>query len=53
MRPLWTDEELMKNRRDDWTFSEADRRQVQAVARGSEPATTTADDAGDVESAGR
>ena len=53
MRPLWTDEELMQNRPGDWTFSEADRRQVQAVARESESAPTTADDAGDVEAAGR
>jgi hypothetical protein len=30
MRPLWTDEELTHNRPDDWTFSDADRRQVQA-----------------------
>ena len=45
MRPLWTDEELIQNRPDDWTFSEADRRQLQAVARESE-STTTSDDAG-------
>ena len=53
MRPLWTDEELTLNRPGDWTFSEADRRQVQAVARESESAPTAADDAGDVEAAGR
>jgi len=50
MRPLWTDEELMQNRPGDWTFSEADRRQVQAVARESEPA---ADDASGVDATGR
>jgi len=53
MRPLWTDEELIQNRPDDWTFSEADRRQVQTVARESESASTTADDAGSVEALGR
>ena len=31
MRPLWTDEELRQNRPDDWTFSDADRRQVQEI----------------------
>jgi len=50
MRPLWTDDELMRNHPGDWTFSEADRRQVQAVARESE---TAGDDAGDVEATGR
>ena len=50
MRPLWTDDELMRNHPGDWTFSEADRRQVQAVARESE---TAADDTGDFESAAR
>jgi hypothetical protein len=48
MRSLWTDEELMQNRADDWTFSEADRRQVQAV-RESAPA----DDDAAVEATGR
>jgi hypothetical protein len=50
MRPLWTDDELMRNQPADWTFSETDRRQVQAVARESE---TTASDAGDAEATGR
>jgi hypothetical protein len=53
MRPLWTDQELMQNRPDDWTFSEADRRQVQAAARGDDAARTAPADAGDLEAAGR
>jgi len=53
MRPLWTDEELIQNRPDDWTFSEADRRQVQTVARESESPITAADDAGSIEALGR
>jgi hypothetical protein len=54
MRPLWTDHELTQNRSGDWTFSEAERRQVQAVARESaaSPAPSSAD-GGDVEAAGR
>jgi hypothetical protein len=52
MRGLWTDEELMHDRPGDWTFSDEDRRQVQAVARDSEP-PTSADDSGNVELAGR
>jgi hypothetical protein len=50
MRPLWTDEELMQNRPGDWTFSEADRRQVQAVARESE---TADDDSAGADATGR
>jgi len=53
MRPLWTDQELMQNRPDDWTFSEADRRQVQAAARGDDAARTAPAGAGDLEAAGR
>ena len=53
MRPLWTDEELILNRPDDWTFSEADRRQVQAAARSDDAARTAPADAGDLEAAGR
>ena len=53
MRPLWTDEELIQNRPGDWTFSEADRRQLQTVARESESATAAPDDAGNVEALGR
>jgi hypothetical protein len=49
MRALWTDEELMHHRTDDWTFSETDRRQVQAVASESDPT----DGSGDVEATGR
>jgi len=33
MRPLWTDAELMQNRPGDWTFSDSERRQVQATGR--------------------
>jgi hypothetical protein len=36
MRPLWTDAELLQNRPGDWTFSDAERRQVQAAARGED-----------------
>jgi len=58
MRPLWTDEELMQSRPGDWIFSEADRRQVQAAARGSAPstsvrATPAIDDSSEGEAAGR
>jgi hypothetical protein len=42
MRPLWTDEELMHNRPGDWTFSDADRRQVQAMSRERDPSTDLA-----------
>ena len=52
MRPLWTDDELMQNRPGDWTFSDADRRQVQAVARESAGRETIADP-GDAEAIGR
>ncbi len=33
MRAVWTDAELAQNRRDDWSFTEAERLQSQAVAR--------------------
>jgi len=54
MRPLWTDDELTQNRSGDWTFSEAERRQVQAVARESAASPTPSSaDGGDAEAAGR
>ena len=53
MRPLWTDEELIQNRPGDWTFSNADRRQLQTVSRESESSTAAPDDAGNVEALGR
>ena len=53
MRPLWTDTELAQNRPGDWTFSGAERNQVQAAARASERPEAPAADAGDVEQAGR
>ena len=52
MRPLWTDTELAQNRPDDWTFSGAERNQVQAAARLERPEAPAAD-AGDAEQAGR
>jgi hypothetical protein len=33
MRAVWTDAELAQNRRDDWSFTDAERLQLQAVAR--------------------
>jgi hypothetical protein len=52
MRPLWRDEDLTQNRPGDWTFSEAERRQVLAVARETDsPAPLS--DAGGVELSGR
>jgi hypothetical protein len=53
MRPLWTDAELMQNRPGDWTFSEADRGRVQAVARDTDTAAAPSPDAADIEQAGR
>jgi hypothetical protein len=55
MRPLWTDEELMHNRPGDWTFSEADRRQVQTMSREREGSTdvATSADTFDGEATGR
>jgi hypothetical protein len=52
MRPLWTDAELMRNRPGDWTFSDAERRQVQAAAREPE-AGESAGTSHDTELAGR
>ena len=53
MRPLWTDAELMQNRPGDWTFSEADRGRVQAVAREADAPAEASPDAGRIEQAGR
>ena len=53
MRPLWTDAELLQNRPGDWTFSDDERRQVQAAARGADAGVTPSADAGDLEAAGR
>ena len=53
MRPLWTDAELMQNRPGDWTFSEADRGRVQAVAREADALAEASPDAGDIDQAGR
>jgi len=53
MRPLWTDAELLQNRPGDWTFSDDERRQVQAAARGEDASRTAPADAGDLEAAGR
>jgi hypothetical protein len=53
MRSLWTDEELMQNRADDWTFSEADRRQVQTLARDAETSGAAERDASDDQPLGR
>jgi hypothetical protein len=53
MRPLWTDAELMQNRPGDWTFSEAERGRVQAVAREADALPEASPDAGDIEQAGR
>ena len=33
MRAVWTDAELAQNRRDDWSFTDAERLRLQAVAR--------------------
>ena len=33
MRAVWTDAELAQNRRDDWSFTDAERLQLQAAAR--------------------
>ena len=32
MRPLWTDAELSQNRPEDWTFSDAERREIEAAS---------------------
>lgn len=53
MRPLWTDAELMQNRPGDWTFSEAERGRVQAVAREADVQPEASTDAGGIEQAGR
>ena len=53
MRPLWTDEELVQNRPSDWTFSDDERRQVQAAARGADAGGTVPADTGTLEAAGR
>jgi len=53
MRPLWTDADLLQNRPGDWTFSDAERRQVQAAARGADTGATAPADAGDLEATGR
>ena len=53
MRPLWTDEELVQNRPSDWTFSDDERRQVQAAARGADAGGTAPADTGTLEAAGR
>ena len=53
MRPLWTDEELIQNHPDDWTFSDSDRRQVQAIVRDSDPALAAKDESGGTEATGR
>jgi hypothetical protein len=33
MRPLWTDAELSQNRPEDWTFSDAERQEIEASGR--------------------
>jgi hypothetical protein len=53
MRPLWTDAELAQNRPGDWTFSEAERGRVQAVARDADASAGSSPDAGDIEQTGR
>jgi len=51
MRPLWTDDELVRNHPDDWTFSDADRQHLQTVARDPDPAVWPG--TGEVEATGR
>ena len=53
MRPLWTDAELVRNRPEDWAFSDDESRQLRAAAR--EPAASLAETAagGAIDQAGR
>jgi hypothetical protein len=53
MRPLWTDDELARNRPGDWVFSDGERRQLRAATRASEPTGFRSDDDTVVDATGR